>query len=75
MIVMKKAYIQPVCEEINVHLIGSVLDGADVAGWSMIAAGDDPTGEYADGNRYTFDEEEGNDEDAWNRVGPLWENL
>lgn len=29
---MRKHYIQPVCEEINVHLTGSVLDGAEVGG-------------------------------------------
>ena len=74
---MRKRYIQPVCEEINVHLTGSVLDGAEVGGWSYIAAGDDPSGEYADGNRYTFDDEEtndGNQDDNWGRVGMLWDN-
>lgn len=46
-------------------------------GWSYIAAGDDPSGEYADGNRYTFDDEETNDgnlDDNWGRVGMLWDN-
>lgn len=74
---MRKQYIQPVCEEINVHLIGSVLDSAEVGGWSMVAAGDDPSGEYADGNRYTFDDEEGNggnQDENWGRVGMLWDN-
>ena len=74
MIVMKKAYNKPVCEEINVRLIGSILEQGEVGGWSYVAAGDDPSGEYADGNRYSFDDEEGNDQDDWNRVAPLWEN-
>ena len=69
---MKKAYNKPVCEEINVRLIGSVLDQGEVGGWSYVAAGDDDG--YADTNSYSFDDEEGNDQDDWNRVTPLWEN-
>ena len=70
----KKAYIQPICEEINVRLIGSVLDQGEVGGWSYVAAGDDPSGEYADGNAYTFEDEEDNNADDWGRIGQLWEN-
>ena len=71
---MRKQYIQPVCEEINVRLIGSVLDQGEVGGWSYVAAGDDDG--YADTNSYSFDDEEGNDNSGedWGRVGMLWEN-
>ena len=71
---MKKAYNKPVCEEINVRLIGSVLDQGEVGGWSYVAAGDDDG--YADTNTYSFDDEEGNDNSGedWGRVGMLWDN-
>ena len=69
---MKKAYIQPVCEEINVKLFNSVLDQGQLTPWSEVAGG-----EYGDANSYTFsaDEEENNkDDDDWDRIGQLWEN-
>ena len=70
----KKAYIQPICEEINVRLIGSVLDQGVIGNWSEVAAGDDPSGEYGDANAYTFEDEEDNNADDWGRIGQLWEN-
>ena len=39
----KKAYIQPICEDINVRLIGSVLDQGVIGNWSEVAAGDGGT--------------------------------
>ena len=32
------------------------------------------SGEYADGNAYTFEDEEDNNADDWGRIGQLWEN-
>ena len=71
----KKAYIQPICEEINVRLFGSVLDQGVIGNWSEVAAGDEPGGGgYADGNAYTFEDDEDNNADDWGRIGQLWEN-
>ena len=70
----KKAYIQPVCEEINVRLIGSVLDNGDIGNWSEVAVGEDPDDPYGDANAYTFeDDEDNNNADDWGRPGQLWE--
>ena len=75
---MKKAYIQPVCEEINVHLIGSVLDQGVIGNWSEVAAGDDPgTGGigWGDANAYTFEDEEDNNEINTNQRITNYNNL
>lgn len=70
---MKKQYIQPLTEVVNVRLSGAMLDQAPIAGWSDVAAGDNEG--YVDANAYTFDEEEGNnDMSLWQPVGgTLWD--
>ena len=66
---MKKVYIQPDCEEVNVKLFNSVLDKGQLTPWSEVAGG-----EYGDANSWSFDEDEEEEapDKGWDRVGDLW---
>ena len=70
---MKKNYIAPATETVNVRLYSSVLDGMDIGPQSDVAAGGDDPG-FGDAKETAFDIFD-TEEDIWSgrQMKDVWE--